>query len=134
VSTVIVLSAYREPPGEWRQRLALADRYAGRKLYPCGADTHDEAVFAVQHCMGETELIIVTSPYHRRRAFLTFLAVPQDRGLDRQVRLRVAWLPAESCDPTPDEVEKITRYREFGHCASVADHKAYMDWWACAIS
>lgn len=122
---VLMLSCWDESGEELAYRRTVV---AGRSLSLRGAHTREEAELALaQRTDGEHDLTIVTSAYHQLRAFLTFLKVLQERGLDRTVRLRNA--PAASrMDKLAQELDKIAAYQAKGHVASFEDGLRYLQW------
>ncbi len=84
-------------------------------------------------------LLLVTSPYHMPRAFLTFLRSLQVAGQTESIRLVSAaashvkwWAPPTGLeisrfDLIADEAEKIDRYVE--HVATYAEGIAYLKFW-----
>lgn len=85
-------------------------------------------------------LLIVASPYHVYRAFLTFLKALQEKSLTDVHLVPVAASQAKWWD-TPEgtgwtrmdllegEFSKIDAYRKKGHVASYADGLAYLERW-----
>ena len=90
---------------------------------------------------GWKRLLVVASPYHIYRAFLTFVQALKDAKLDETVR--VVMVPAsqsrwfvkpEGCDLTrwellPGELAKIDEYGAKGHVASAEDAAEYVRFW-----
>jgi CMP-N-acetylneuraminic acid synthetase len=124
----VVLSAWDEQEAEQRTRFQHA---IGDAISLHGENTRDEAERAVTLRSGN-DITIVTSAYHQPRAFLTFLKVLYDHGLERTVRL---WnIPAPSrMDRLAEEWHKITEYQAKGDTASVEQGLLFLDWRdACA--
>ena len=124
---VVSFSAYRENPEEAPRRLAMAASLGGRHLALWGANTRAEAELAVNMLDGTTELTLVTSGYHMRRAFLTVLKVLQEKKLDRIVHLHCRTVDNDA-HPTDIERQKIMRYRALGHVALESEAIAYIHW------
>ena len=107
------------------------------------ANTREQAVniarMAADH--GWQRIIIVPSPYHTYRAFLTFVQALKDIGHDHKVHVVCA--PASQAPwfrPPPgmnrervallnDELAKVEEYRAKGHVASFQDALAYQRYW-----
>ena len=104
-------------------------------------NTREQAVNTVALAMehGWTKLILVASPYHMYRAYLTFLQALNERGVAKVIHLMPVpatqlswWGKPIGCD-TPRaellglEFEKIDRHGE--HVASYADGVAYLKYW-----
>lgn len=125
---VAVLSAWDEAAEEmtWREA-EVAGLQSVTRLH--GAHTYAEAqagIMELAHWDAE-DLTIVTCAYHQPRAFLTFLRVLQETGLDRTVRLWNA--PAAGrMEKLAEEWRKITEYAAKGHVASYEDGLRYLDW------
>lgn len=98
-----------------------------------------ENIIAMTEEEGWKRLMLVASPYHMPRAFLTFLKVLQERDLTEVVELLT-----DSADQTPwfdcpdgsdqrrvdllaSELQKIERYAD--HVATYADGLKYLEWW-----
>lgn len=143
---IVLSGGLDDPPrlqGASRVRAALIDAgvHPDRLIVePDALHTRDQAVNVVRLAMTEgwTRLLLVASPYHQYRAFLTFLKVLQE--MDAEERIRLVPAPATlswwGCPPGTDatrldllasEVEKITRYAE--HVASFSDGLAYLKRW-----
>ena len=86
-------------------------------------------------------VLLVTSPYHMPRAFLTMLASLQERGLDETIVVLPLpagdtpwWEAPDGIDVTrmdllADEFRKIEAYQALGHVASYEDGLAYLREW-----
>lgn len=123
----IVLSAWDERVSDGALRaMHLASLQPTITLYPNGDHTRAEAEQAIGERQND-DLTIVTSAYHQPRAFLTFLRVLHERGLERTVRLWNAPAPSRM-EPLQDEWDKIVEYQARGHVASYEDGLAYLDW------
>lgn len=127
MSVVAVLSAYREPDGEFAKRDSVAQLLKGRKVYPLGAHTRHEADIVLDASPGESSITVVTSGYHGERAFLTFVQALRERGLQHVVRVRV--VQTEMCATPEREREKIRRYQASGDCASYEHADEYVAHW-----
>lgn len=131
---IAVFSAYREPPGEWTDRLNVAQQWAdqaGEELFsPVGEHTRHEAEMMVAECVrrGEKKLLAITSPDHTLRAEMTIIKVLIDRGLERTIHLQSVSATSER------ELEKIDRYRALGHVATQADFDSYVNWWETCVT
>lgn len=126
---VAKLSAWDEEMDDTSFRDAMLLRLSGPIWELRGAHTRAEAEAAIARWDSDCaeDLLILTSAYHQPRAFLTFLKVLQERGLERTIRL---WnVPAASrMDKLADEWRKIAEYHAKGHVASLEDGLAYLDW------
>ena len=105
--------------------------------------TYDQAVAVVgmAHERGWLRLLLVTSPYHQYRAFLTFLRELHVRSKAEAVHLlsvpacQTLWWekPAGSdthrVDLLEAEFTKIEEYRAHGHVASYEDGLKYLEFW-----
>ncbi len=88
-----------------------------------------------------TSLLLVASPYHQYRAFLTFLRELRDFSLEEKIRLVNIpasqtrwWARPVATDLTrlellAGEFDKIDEYRMKGHVASWADGLSYLEHW-----
>lgn len=121
----VILSAWDEEPGEHDARVLAAARWPGAAIYNA-AHTYGEARMAIEHHSG-VDTIIVTSAYHMPRAFLTFLQVLKDAGLERKVRLWCAPAPS-SMAKLSGEWDKIREYQTKGHVARIDEGLTYLDW------
>ena len=100
-----------------------------------------ESVVATARRHGWRTLALVASPEHQYRAFLTFVQVLLDGGLDRDIRL--VNVPAGDlrwCDVPAGksatrlhllsgEFAKAAEYQARGHCATFAAGLAYLTHW-----
>lgn len=121
--TTVILSGWAEPAEEQRARFAHSP---GNAISFHGEHTRDEAERAVQLRSG-SDLAIMTSAYHQPRAFLTFVKVLHDLGLDRTVRLWNAPVPSRM-ERLAEEWHKISEYQAKGHVASIEEGLLYLDW------
>ena len=108
-------------------------------------NTHEQAEWLAEKCATEGwgSALLVASPYHTPRAFLTVLASLQSRNLTEDVM--VLPLPAGECawwerpdgldvtrmDLFADELRKIDEYGARGHVASYEDGLRYLAAWEC---
>ena len=106
-------------------------------------NTHAQACNVISMAVSHKwkTLLLVTSPYHQYRAFLTFLRELRDFTLDEQIRLinipasqTKWWGKPEACDVTrmdllADEFAKIDTYALKGHVASYEDGLNYLMTW-----
>jgi hypothetical protein len=127
MSVVVVLSAYREPPGELAKREAVAARLSGRVLRPVGDHTYAEAKLALLAAGDERDVQVVTSGYHGERALLTFIAVLREWHREQDVLVRV--IQTEDCVTPERERDKIRDYQLKGHCATYEDADSYVAHW-----
>ncbi len=85
---------------------------------------------------GWKNLIIVTSPHHMYRAYLTFLAAMREHGLDlilQSAPVRdLSWYTPEPWGRRADllalEFKRIEEYGKLGHVASFASGVQYLEW------
>jgi CMP-N-acetylneuraminic acid synthetase len=115
----------------WDDRADAKPRFRMAAAFPHaislqGINTREEAEKAVAGRSGN-DLTIVTSAYHAPRAFLTFLKVLQEQGLDRTVKLWTAPAPSKM-DGIGREWSKISEYQAKGHVASFEDGLTYLEW------
>ncbi len=101
-------------------------------------NTHQQAVnvLAIAQERNWDRLILVASPYHAPRAFLTFLAVLGEHKDGVRIMSLAAdqtswWGTPEGSPATRSELRrlemaKIEEYRKLGHCASYHDGLAYL--------
>ena len=81
-------------------------------------------------------VIIVTSPHHKYRAYLTFLQAMKDAALDLVLNISEAsglsWFSpnpwGKRADLLEREFERIQKYQEMGHVASFAKGIEYLEW------
>lgn len=106
-------------------------------------NTRHQAEIVVEMALerGWTRLLLIASPYHQYRAYLTFLKTLMDAGEDEKVRLinipasQTKWwgrpvsLDTTRIDLLADEFKKIDEYREKGHVASYEDGLASLNYW-----
>lgn len=107
-------------------------------------NTREQAVEIVniaKRQIGWNRLLIVASPYHQYRAFLTILKRLQEEGLDRQMHMisvpatQTAWF--ESPDGVEmsryelmaEEIRKIEVYSDLGHVATYDEAIEYLRFW-----
>lgn len=125
----LILSAREEGPEEHLARTLVGSQFH-IQTYLNAANTHAEAVAALSDPLtrtGSPDLVIVTSAYHMPRAFLTFLQVLKDHGLERTVRLWCAPAPS-GFQKLSGEFLKITEYQAKGHVARYDEGLAYLEW------
>lgn len=110
---------------------------------PDSQNTHDQAGALVRLCAEHkwARVLLVTSPYHMPRAFLTVLAELRRAGAAEKVHVlplpaaQVRWtdkpdgLDVTRLDLFADELRKIDEYSARGHVASYAEGLAYMRYW-----
>jgi uncharacterized SAM-binding protein YcdF (DUF218 family) len=83
---------------------------------------------------GWKTILIVTSPHHQYRTFLTFLRSMNQAGLDLDVRntpAPLSWFSVQSwgrrADLLESEMKKISTYQEKGDVASYEEGIAYLE-------
>lgn len=110
---------------------------------PASQNTHDQAVELVKLCETHewTKVMLVTSPYHMPRAFLTVVRVLQLAGAAEKVHVlplpaaQVRWTDKpDGSDMTrvelfADELQKIDDYGARGDVAPYSVGLAYMRYW-----
>lgn len=129
--------AYRSlPSAEVRdEMLRLGVAKTALHFEETGSNTLEEARRAMELAKekGWHTVLIVTSPHHQYRTFLTFLKAMHDAGLELLLINAVAPLPWD--EPTewgtrrsflPQEFDRIQRYQEKGHVASYEKGIAYL--------
>lgn len=149
----IVVTGGRDEPPYCITAERMAGRLMGLGVAPDrlivdndSTNTREQAVnvikIAVEHDW--KRLLLVASPYHAPRAFLTFLKAIKDEGRDTDLHLvmvpasHTPWfgkpdgLEATRLDLLADEYEKIERYGTQGHVASYEDGIAYLKRWEAA--
>lgn len=92
-------------------------------------NTHEQAVACLSFAAGREwkRIILIASPYHQYRAFLTFLAVLQRQGLDKAIQM--ISLPASHV-PWSGKPEGVFHTRlelleaEFAKCDEYGEHVA----------
>lgn len=146
----IVLSGGKHDPPRWHGAGALALVLLGRgvahdriRVEAESMNTRDQAVnvVALAGAEGWGRLLMVASPYHQYRAYLTFLQALREAGQAEAIHLimiaagQTPWLqpPAGMDDTRLDllttEFAKIDEYAVNGHVASYADGLAYLKFW-----
>lgn len=121
-----ILSAYREGEVEERERALMGAQFTN-VTHIQGANTHDEARTVLGLWRSDRNIVIVTSAYHMPRAFLTFLQVLKDKGLERTVRLWCAPAPS-GMQKLSGEYAKINEYQAKGDCARYDEGLEYLNW------
>jgi uncharacterized SAM-binding protein YcdF (DUF218 family) len=97
-----------------------------------------EGVLAKAKEMSWGRLLLVASPYHLPRAFLTFLRLLKDEGKDQEVHVQpvpashLGWYSSPNGQETRAdllgvELEKIDRYTD--HVATYAEGLEYLRFW-----
>ena len=106
-------------------------------------DTHAQAGNIISMAVAKkwTKLLLVSSPYHQYRAYLTFLRELRDFSLEEKIQLvnipasQTKWFQKpEGVDVTrmdmlDDEFSKIDEYGTKGHVASYEDGISYLKFW-----
>ena len=145
---VIVLSGgVHEPPGNY-SAAKITPKLIGQGVSHDriiidndSQNTRDQAVNVVAMAVekGWKRLMLVASPYHAPRSFLTFLKVLQEQELDRDIELlsdtsdHTPWFGAPDggevnrIDLLTSELTKIGQYVD--HVASYEDGLAYLEYW-----
>lgn len=123
----VLLSSYNERSTEATFRQAQLARFKAPCLTPVGPHTSAEARMVLTQRGERNNLVLITSAYHQPRAFLTFLRVLQEQGLERTVRLWNAPAPSDT-RKLAQEFRKIAEYQSIGHVASYGEGLAYLDW------
>lgn len=84
---------------------------------------------------GWKKILLVTSPHHQYRVFLTWLQSMRDAGLELILINAPAPLPwfannpwGRRIDLLEDEMKRIEEYQRGGDVASFADGVAYLEW------
>ncbi len=148
---LIVLSGGKHAPPRWVRALqVLPSIYASDVapdrvvVEPDAMNTREQAVnvLAIATQAQWTRLLLVASPYHAPRAFLTFLKVVNEAGIADTLRLSVVavnHLGGFPWSKSPDgmstarlrllsrEFQKIDEYRN--HVATYAEGLAYLAQW-----
>lgn len=110
---------------------------------PTAMNTHEQAEAVVDLAVEREwkHLLLIASPYHQYRAFLTFLQVLNDRDLDKTIRLQSIpatqtrwWAKPDGLDETrfdmlEGEFDKIAAYRRKGHVATYETGLSYLEYW-----
>jgi len=106
-------------------------------------NTRDQAVALAKLCAKHewNRVLVVTSPYHMPRAFLTLLRALDERDITEKVQLvplpasQTKWTdtpPGEQhkrVDLFAIELAKIDEYSRLGHVASYSEGLDYLRWW-----
>ncbi len=94
-----------------------------------------ERAIALARENGWKSLLIVTSPHHQYRVFLTFLQVMRDAKVELVLSIAPAPLPwfettpwGRRFDLLKGELERIAKYQEVGDVAPYADGIDYLQW------
>lgn len=100
--------------------------------------TRDQAVEVtklVRSC-GWSRIILIASPYHQYRAYLTFLKAMQEAGapfciINAPAR-QIPWFASDDqgrrIDLLDGEMERVDLYRASGHVATDVEALAYQEW------
>ncbi len=90
-------------------------------------NTREEAIRALRiaHKLSWTSILLVTSPYHKYRSFLTFLKVMRDNKMVVSLISAPVSMPMDT-ERLVQELDKITYYQEKGDIASYADGVSYL--------
>ena len=144
---VVLTGGIHTPPAKWgaeelAPKLMAQGLSHDRIMVDARAmNTREQAVNTIalvtEH--GWRRLMLVVSPYHSFRAFLTFLQAAKDAGIDRAMEINVTpashvpwWKPPEGCEVTrlellDQEMEKVGEYGD--HVASWTDGLEYLEYW-----
>ena len=146
---LVVTGGFHEPP------YALSAGMLAGKIYGAGIspervvvesaakNTREQAVnvVAMARKRGWKSLLLVASPYHQYRAFLSFVQALIDAKLDERIRLTAVpcgdlkWFACPDGEKRTrvalleDEFKKITDYQAKGHVASFTDGLKYLAYW-----
>lgn len=147
---IIVLSGGLDRPPRCQSAASLYPLVMAKGVSPdriiiegASQNTHQQAVNVVELAMtnGWTRLLVVASPYHAPRAFLTFVQAMREANCNETMRIVNVpaaelpwWAPPAGCASTrleliATEFEKIDEYWELGHCASYEHGIEYLRWW-----
>lgn len=147
---VIVVSGGLDQPPHSLPASRIAALLHGKGVSPdrirtddASMHTQDQArhVFALAESEGWRRLLLIASPYHSYRAFLTFLRVLLDVGKAETIHLvcipasQTPWfgspegLTATRFELLAEEFAKVDRYGAQGHVASYEDGIAYLKHW-----
>lgn len=145
---MLVLSGGIEDPPRRRSAKTMTPKLLGRGVSPSAVyadndamNTREQAVNFVAHALkqGWKRAILVASPYHMPRAFLTILkAIMEEDATERLHIIPVTaaqapwWTPPEGADETrlelySLEMDKIKKYRK--HVAAWSDGLDYLKFW-----
>lgn len=146
--TIICAGGLHTPPrsvdGEYLARYLLGKGVApDAVIVESGSqNTREQAVNVLDLAAANdwTRLVLVASPYHMARAFLTFVqrATETDRARDVRLLHYPAVVPWWTCPPGHTETrfellardaEKTAYYQALGHVATYADGLAYLRLW-----
>ena len=95
-----------------------------------------EEIFKLAETHNWQTIILVASPFHQLRAFLTFLKVMRLKGLNLGIfnypAENLAWFKenpwGRRIDLIKDEIGKIEIYAEKGHCCTYLEGLEYQKW------
>ncbi len=145
---VIVATGGRHEPPRHQSAEHIAPEFLGGGVAPDRIFFEDKSLNTAQQAVNVVGIVkaqkwkrvlLVVSPYHLPRAFLTFLTALQRAHLAETVRLvpvpannpmwsTPAWQGGESrLALFDDELEKCERY--LGDVATFAEGIAYLNWW-----
>ena len=145
---LVLLTGGRHEPPRWWGAEPLKRKLYGKGVSPRrievetkSANTREQAVNTVALAVARKwkRLILVASPYHQYRAFLTFVKALQDVGHDKLIQLCNVpadlapwWKAPEGMTETRIELlaAEFMKCQQYGeHVASWADGLAYLEWW-----
>lgn len=147
---VIVVSGGLHTPPSRVGAPALAEILMGKGVAPsrilvesASQNTREQAVNVVDLAMQNEwrRLLLVASPYHSPRAFLTFIQALHDVGKEEVMQLvnvpaaEMPWwkspigVEASRVDLLASEFDKIDAYQQTGDVASYEDGLTYIAYW-----
>ena len=146
---VVVTGGLEDPP-RILGAASLLPRLLGKGIAPdavlddvASGNTREQAAFVVDLAKerGWHRLLLVASPYHQFRAYLTFLQALTDRDMEQSVHLlsvpasqtrwgeRIPGTERTRLMALQEEFVKVEDYRERGHVADYRHGIDYLLWW-----
>ena len=144
----VVLSGGKSEPPRWQSAEDVAPELMGDgvafnkiRLDTTSQNTREQAENVIDMAVDEgwKRLLLIASPYHSYRAFLTFLRVLRDRELDRKIQITILpasqvpwWQSPTGMDETRAELLDVdlAKVEEYGdHVSSYEDGLAYLEYW-----
>jgi uncharacterized SAM-binding protein YcdF (DUF218 family) len=112
-------------------------------LEAASQNTREQAVNVVAMAVERewAQLLLVASPFHSYRAFLTFVQALRDAGMHEKIRVinapasQLPWFKVPEGEHgdrlalLAGELNKIDTYHDVGHVASYADGLEYLRYW-----
>lgn len=145
---LVVLSGGKHEPPRWRGADALVPELLGAGVSndrilreTSSMNTRQQAVIIAQMAVekGWKRLLLVASPYHVYRAFLTFLRALQEVGKDTEIQLLVAAASQSSWFKSPEGMDvsrldllstELCKIEEYGeHVATYEEGLNYLAYW-----